>query len=51
MSLIPHSLGVLLPLVTLHLEQQVTKFFHVLSPPRDLGITWSIVRFFLEPQY
>jgi hypothetical protein len=44
------SSGVLLSLSRLHFEQQVTKFVHSFEPPLDLGITWSKVKFFFDPQ-
>jgi hypothetical protein len=50
----PASSGVLSPFFRLHDMQLVTIFNHSVFPPLDLGITWSIVRFFGEnffPQY
>ena len=43
-SSIPASSGVRLPLRLLHRTQAATRFSHVSPPPRDFGITWSIVR-------
>jgi len=37
--------------LTLHDEQATTRFSQVSSPPFDLGITWSMVRLFVDPQY
>ena len=45
------SSGVLLLFLLLHTTHAVTKFSHVSFPPLERGTTWSIVRWFLLPQY
>jgi hypothetical protein len=50
-NVIPASSGVLLPFFLLQDPQQVIKLVHLFVPPLDFGITWSIVKFFGDPQY
>src|SRR5262249_18873254 len=52
-NLMPASSGVRLALRLLHGFQAVTQFCHEVPPPRELGMTWSMVmfsQFSLTPQ-